>query len=178
MVAAGVCLVSRRGEAQERGEDRRPAAKVDAKLTVTLLGCTPLVGETLSQDAVGVEIDHFSEPLLLLPMFTVCEGTEAPTSACTVMDVGETESCPCADACVEKITRVRRQRNRLINSDEVRIGLLYEMQTRSKAARRRETARYQPTVNSPECKRCSEVTRLPDAATHAGRTQPISRTKS
>ena len=59
-----------------------PAAKVDAKLTVTLAGCTPLVGETLSQDAVGVEIDHFSEPLPLLLMFTVCEGKGTPTPAC------------------------------------------------------------------------------------------------
>ena len=99
-----------------------PAAKVDAKLTVTLLGCTPLVGETLSQDAVGVEIDHFSEPLPELLMFTVCEGTEAPTFACALMDVGETESCPCADACAEKLRRVRT--HRLINSDGVRIELL------------------------------------------------------
>ena len=45
-----------------------PAAKVDAKLTVTSLGCTPVVGETLSQDAVGVEIDHFNEPLPVLAM--------------------------------------------------------------------------------------------------------------
>ena len=36
-----------------------PAGKFDAKLTVTLSCCTPLVGETLSQDAVGGPIDHF-----------------------------------------------------------------------------------------------------------------------
>jgi hypothetical protein len=58
-----------------------PAAKVDAKLTVTLPGCIPLVGEMVSHDAVGVEIDHFSEPLPLLLMSTICEGTEVPTPA-------------------------------------------------------------------------------------------------
>jgi len=106
-----------------------PAAKVDAKLTVTLLGCEPLVGETLSQDAVGVEIDHFSAPLPLLLMSTICEGTAAPTSACTTIDVGETESCPCADARSAKIRRVRTHRNRLVNMDCVRIGFpWYEQQ--------------------------------------------------
>ena len=99
-----------------------PAAKVDAKLTVTWFDPVPLVGETVSQEAVGVEIDHFSEPLPELLMFTVCEGTEAPTFACALMDVGETESCPCADACAEKLRRVRT--HRLINSDGVRIELL------------------------------------------------------
>jgi hypothetical protein len=101
-----------------------PAAKVDAKLTVTWFDPVPLVGETLSQEAVGVEIDHFSEPLPELLMFTVCEGTAAPASACTTIDVGETESCPCADARAEKIRRLRTQRNRLINTDAVRIELL------------------------------------------------------
>src|SRR5262245_64916764 len=98
-------------------------------------------------------------------MFTACEGTEAPTFACAVMDVGETESCPCADACVEKITRVTTQRNRLMNRDEVRIGLLYELQTRSKADRRRDTSRYQPTTDSPECKDVRKPRDFLDAAT-------------
>src|SRR5262245_46165777 len=98
-------------------------------------------------------------------MFTVCEGTEAPTFACAVIDVGETESCPCADACVEKITRVTTQRNRLMNRDEVRIGLLYELQTRSKADRHRDTARSRPTTDSPGCKGARKSRDFLDAAT-------------
>jgi hypothetical protein len=64
---------------------------------VTVPLSIPLVGETLSQDAVGAETDHFFDPLPVLVMLTIPEGTGAPTSACRIIDVGETES-PCADA--------------------------------------------------------------------------------
>jgi hypothetical protein len=58
-------------------------------------------------------------------MFTICEGKEAPTSACRVIDVGETDSA-CADVRAEKIRRVRRHRNRLAIRDWLRIRLLSE----------------------------------------------------
>ena len=55
-----------------------PELNVDGKLTVTVAFCVPLVGDTLTQDTAGGEIDHLSDPFPLFEMLTVCEGSIVP----------------------------------------------------------------------------------------------------
>src|SRR5579872_4588508 len=75
-------------------------AKADGKLMVTVPWFTPVVGETASQLAVGVEIDHFKAPLPVpaLLIFTTWDGTLVPAYATRLSEVGVTASTACADA--------------------------------------------------------------------------------
>ena len=57
---------------------------------------TPLVGETLTHDAVG-SMDHFSAAFPLFEMSKVCDGKGVPALPCTLMVVGDTESCAWAN---------------------------------------------------------------------------------
>ena len=75
-----------------------PAGNPDAKLTVTLSSCTPLVGETTSQDAVGGSIHHFIARLPSLLMSSVCDGGVVPSLAWTLIVAGVMVSTAWADA--------------------------------------------------------------------------------
>jgi hypothetical protein len=70
------------------------------KLTVTEFWFTPVKGETVSQLAVGDEMDHFNAPLPALLIVTTCGGGRVPAYALTLTDVGVTArtACACADA--------------------------------------------------------------------------------
>jgi hypothetical protein len=69
-----------------------------AKLTVTVPAFVPLFGDTLSQVALGVEMDHFIDRVPALLMAMVWDGIELPAVPDAVSVVGETESTGCADA--------------------------------------------------------------------------------
>jgi len=72
-----------------------PEAKEDddGKLTVILPRWTPLVGETLTHDTAGGATDHLSDPFPPFEMSNVWDGKVVPALPCTLIVVGETESC-------------------------------------------------------------------------------------
>jgi hypothetical protein len=72
------------------------ASSCVAKLTVTVPVFVPLFGDTLSQGALGVEIDHFNARVPPLVIVMVWGGIELPAVPDAVSVVGETDSTGCA----------------------------------------------------------------------------------
>jgi hypothetical protein len=99
-----------------------PALKADGKLTVTVPALTPLVGETLIQEAAGGAIDHFSAPFPSFRMLTVCEGTVVPGLAWRLIEVGETESVVAAETDHPRISAVATTVNNRTAKGRIPIG--------------------------------------------------------